>query len=131
MEFQTTLNSHLNGDKMVTLLIQEVCQALEKKYKVSVSERDVVELISSTPAKFSSHLIFKIPDCCFENNIQCGNFVKSLCNNLEERRLSEPRLNKLFVRNDKEQYVFFADLSKWNFFFCSSNLIYIFQVLMI
>lgn len=97
---------------MVTLLIQEVCQALKKKYRVAVTARDVVELISTTPVKFSSHLIFKIPDCCFENNIHCGNFVKGLLNNLEERRLSEPGLNKLFVRNDKDQYVFFADLSK-------------------
>lgn len=117
------LNPHSNGEKMVTLLITEVSKALKRKFNITISKRNVIELISSTETKFSSHLIFKIHDVCFDNNIYCGNFVKYLVSSIEQRRLEEPYLNKLFVVNDKNKEVFFADLGK-NQSFLEKLLIY-------
>ena len=42
----------------------------------------VFHLIYSTPTKFSRHLIFKLQNAAFKNNIHAGNFVHHIMDNL-------------------------------------------------
>ncbi len=51
-------------------------------FGVSVTPGDVIELDSSTPSKFSRHLIVDSPSAAFCDNRQAGEFVRELCSGL-------------------------------------------------
>lgn len=76
LEFNKRANPEADGKKMVALLIEHVCKALQELYSVSCSAEDVFKLDSSTDEKFSCHLIFQLHDVAFKDNIHVGNFVK-------------------------------------------------------
>ncbi|XP_063090740.1 DNA-directed primase/polymerase protein isoform X2 [Cavia porcellus] len=78
LEFNKRANPEADGKKMVALLIEHVCKALQELYSVSCSAEDVFKLDSSTDEKFSCHLIFQLHDVAFKDNIHVGNFVKKI-----------------------------------------------------
>ncbi|XP_031547245.1 DNA-directed primase/polymerase protein isoform X2 [Vicugna pacos] len=78
LEFNKLANPGADGEKMVALLIEHVCKALEELYRVSCSAKDVLNLDSSTEEKFSHHLIFQLHDVAFKDNIHVGNFVRKI-----------------------------------------------------
>ncbi|KAK1341755.1 hypothetical protein QTO34_016504 [Cnephaeus nilssonii] len=71
-------NPGADGKKMVALLIEHVCKALQELYRVNCSAEDVFNLDSSTDEKFSRHLIFQLHDVAFKDNIHVGNFVRKI-----------------------------------------------------
>ncbi|XP_014641735.1 PREDICTED: DNA-directed primase/polymerase protein isoform X2 [Ceratotherium simum simum] len=78
LEFNKLANPGADGKKMVALLIEHVCKALQELYRVNCSAEDVFNLDSSTHEKFSCHLIFQLPDVAFKDNIHVGNFVRKI-----------------------------------------------------
>ncbi|XP_058905333.1 DNA-directed primase/polymerase protein isoform X6 [Kogia breviceps] len=78
LEFNRLANPGADGKKMVALLIEHVCKALQQFYRVSCSAEDVLNLDSSTNEKFSRHLIFQLHDVAFKDNIHVGNFVRKI-----------------------------------------------------
>ncbi|XP_016041289.1 DNA-directed primase/polymerase protein isoform X2 [Erinaceus europaeus] len=78
LEFSKLVNPRADGKKMVALLIEHVCKALQELYRVNCSAKDVINLDSSTDEKFSRHLIFQLQDVAFKNNIHVGNFVRKI-----------------------------------------------------
>ncbi|XP_060147335.1 DNA-directed primase/polymerase protein isoform X1 [Globicephala melas] len=78
LEFNRLANPGADGKKMVALLIEHVCRALQQFYRVSCSAEDVLNLDSSTNEKFSRHLIFQLHDVAFKDNIHVGNFVRKM-----------------------------------------------------
>ncbi|XP_053515879.1 DNA-directed primase/polymerase protein isoform X1 [Artibeus jamaicensis] len=78
LEFNKVANPGADGKKMVALLIEYVCKALQELYRVNCSAEDVLNLDSSTDAKFSRHLIFQLRDVAFKDNIHVGNFVRTI-----------------------------------------------------
>ncbi|XP_059765755.1 DNA-directed primase/polymerase protein isoform X3 [Balaenoptera ricei] len=78
LEFNRLANPGADGKKMVALLIEHVCKALQQFYRVSCSAEDVLNLDSSTSEKFSRHLIFQLRDVAFKDNIHVGNFVRKI-----------------------------------------------------
>ncbi|XP_024615675.1 DNA-directed primase/polymerase protein isoform X2 [Neophocaena asiaeorientalis asiaeorientalis] len=69
LEFNRLANPGADGKKMVALLIEHVCKALQQFYRVRCSAEDVLNLDSSTNEKFSRHLIFQLHDVAFKDNI--------------------------------------------------------------
>ncbi|CAO2612078.1 DNA-directed primase/polymerase protein [Lemmus lemmus] len=69
LEFNKLANPGADGKRMVALLIEHVCKALEELYNVHCSAEDVFNLDSSTEDKFSRHLIFQLRDAAFKDNI--------------------------------------------------------------
>jgi hypothetical protein len=70
------LNAHVDGNAMVDTLIGCVQTLMERNWAVSFDPNlHVYELDSSTPTKFSRHLIFKVPGHAFYNNIAAGHFA--------------------------------------------------------
>ena len=53
--------------------------SLQERFDVQLEDSWVIELDSSTPAKFSRHLIIQIPGMAFQSNFHVGAFVKDLC----------------------------------------------------
>ncbi|XP_065756024.1 DNA-directed primase/polymerase protein isoform X2 [Phocoena phocoena] len=78
LEFNRLANPGADGKKMVALLIEHVCKALQQFYRVRCSAEDVLNLDSSTNEKFSRHLIFQLHDVAFKDNIHVGNFVRKM-----------------------------------------------------
>lgn len=78
LEFNKLANPEADGKKMVALLIEHVCKALQEFYGVNCSAEDVLNLDSSTNEKFSRHLIFQLHDVAFKDNVHVGNFVKKI-----------------------------------------------------
>nr|XP_051688901.1 DNA-directed primase/polymerase protein isoform X4 [Oryctolagus cuniculus] len=77
LEFNKPANPGADGKKMVALLIEHVCRALQDLYSVRCSAEDVFNLDSSTDEKFSRHLIFQLHDVAFKDNIHVGVYTRN------------------------------------------------------
>ncbi|XP_042556603.1 DNA-directed primase/polymerase protein isoform X2 [Dipodomys spectabilis] len=77
LEFNKLANPGTDGKKMVALLIEHVCKALQELYSVHCSAEDVFNLDSSTEEKFSRHLIFQLHDVAFKDNIHVGVYTRN------------------------------------------------------
>jgi hypothetical protein len=72
------------------------CCDTQEKFDLDYNRSWTVELDSSTPAKFSRHLIIRIPGAAFQNNFHVGAFVKEMCAPLEDG-IADSRLQRLLV----------------------------------
>ena len=52
---------------------------MQERFDIELDESWVVELDSSSPSKFSRHLVIAIPGSAFQSNFHVGAFVKDLC----------------------------------------------------
>ncbi|XP_036155010.1 DNA-directed primase/polymerase protein isoform X5 [Myotis myotis] len=77
LEFNKLANPGADGKKMVALLIEHVCKALQELYRANCSAEDVLNLDSSTDEKFSRHLIFQLHDVAFKDNIHVGVYTRN------------------------------------------------------
>ncbi|CAM9146110.1 unnamed protein product [Ectocarpus fasciculatus] len=87
LEFARGPNPGLDGEELVRAWINVVAGKLHQEFGVSVGASNVLDLDSSTPKKFSRHLIFHLPgDQLFLDNSHVGRFVNSLAAELESWR---------------------------------------------
>ena len=96
LEFCRIANPESNGEQMVRILCNEVRTALEAHYGKARPIR-IVDLESSTPRKFSRHVVVRMDGAAFSNNREAGRFVCELLSSLKERRANEPMIASLFV----------------------------------
>ncbi|XP_024615684.1 DNA-directed primase/polymerase protein isoform X10 [Neophocaena asiaeorientalis asiaeorientalis] len=120
LEFNRLANPGADGKKMVALLIEHVCKALQQFYRVRCSAEDVLNLDSSTNEKFSRHLIFQLHDVAFKDNIHVGVYTR----NRNFRLYKSSKIGKyvpLEVAEDNKFYpVQSENISKENQYFLSS-----------
>ena len=96
LEFCRIANPESDGEQMVRTLCEEVRTALEAHYGKTRPIR-IIDLESSTPRKFSRHIIVRMDGAAFSNNREVGCFVHALLSSLVERRANEPLIAALFV----------------------------------
>lgn len=84
LELNRDINFLRDGPRMVQRFIVLVLARIRKIYGTTASESDVLQLDSSTDAKFSRHLIFHLPAAAWRNNAHVGDFVRDLCLALEQ-----------------------------------------------
>ncbi|XP_057552906.1 DNA-directed primase/polymerase protein isoform X3 [Hippopotamus amphibius kiboko] len=120
LEFNRLANPGADGKKMVALLIEHVCKALQEFYRVSCSAEDVLNLDSSTDEKFSRHLIFQLHDVAFKDNIHVGVYTR----NRNFRLYKSSKIGKyvaLEIAEDNRFYpIQLKNISKENQYFLSS-----------
>ncbi|KAL1023459.1 hypothetical protein UPYG_G00041080 [Umbra pygmaea] len=78
LEFHRPSNNDIDGKAMVASLIQYVSENLKEVFGIECSEKDVLNLDSSTEEKFSRHLIFNLPNAAFKDNMHVGRFVHAI-----------------------------------------------------
>jgi len=78
LEFCSDVNAGADGDALVDSLLADVAGALARHFEISLPPECVLELDSSTPAKFSRHIIVRLPGAAFETNRDAGAFVGQL-----------------------------------------------------
>ncbi|KAG8041106.1 hypothetical protein G9C98_002094 [Cotesia typhae] len=84
LEFQTDLNPEHNGPRMTQTLIDILIAFFHKHWELSMTKKNVLNLDSTTKVKFSRHLIFRLKDVAFHDNINAGRFMKSICGEIED-----------------------------------------------
>ncbi|XP_040367333.1 DNA-directed primase/polymerase protein isoform X6 [Rosa chinensis] len=106
LEFNKKDNGNRNGDEMVDLLISVVFEALLEKYSIQGNMEWILELDSSTEAKFSRHLIIRIQKTAFKDNSHVGAFVTEMmtyyqiCSRISSAKGRDGRFENLFIRKD-------------------------------
>ncbi|GAM18005.1 hypothetical protein SAMD00019534_011800 [Acytostelium subglobosum LB1] len=118
VEYMRKCNPHLDGrsEQVIDVLIKQMIKAIDHELHIKTTRDDVLDLDSSTPAKFSRHLIWHIQGHYFSNNIDVGRFVKHFiqrcehCLLFDKDKLMESQeesdkdmldmLHYLLVRND-------------------------------
>nr|XP_011470308.1 PREDICTED: DNA-directed primase/polymerase protein isoform X2 [Fragaria vesca subsp. vesca] len=100
LEFNKKDNTDRNGDEMVDLLISVVFEALLEKYSIQGNMEWIIELDSSTEAKFSRHLIVRIQKTAFKDNSHIGGFVTEICSRISSAKGRDGRFEKLFITKD-------------------------------
>ncbi|XP_056694333.1 uncharacterized protein [Spinacia oleracea] len=100
LEFNRLENIDKDGNQMVDLLLLVMFEALYEKYQIQGEEDWVVELDSSTEAKFSRHLVLRIPKVAFKDNSHAGAFVSELFSRIYSAREKDARFQQLFISKD-------------------------------
>jgi len=108
LEFCKAVNRHIDSNKTETLLIEfilELIAELSNIFNISISEKDIIDLDSSTKEKFSRHLIVHLPKGkLFADAVECGAFVKAFVGRLAE----EVATGELSVRSPVLAECFFV-----------------------
>ncbi|XP_021765011.1 DNA-directed primase/polymerase protein-like [Chenopodium quinoa] len=100
LEFNRLENTNRDGNQMVDLLLLVIFEALHEKYHIQGEEDWVVELDSSTEAKFSRHLVLRIPKAAFKDNSHAGAFVSELFSRIHKAKEKDERFHQLFILKD-------------------------------
>ncbi|XP_010671594.2 uncharacterized protein LOC104888354 [Beta vulgaris subsp. vulgaris] len=100
LEFNRLENTDKDGNQMVDLLLLVIFEAFYEKYQIQGEEDWVVELDSSTEAKFSRHLVLRIPKAAFKDNIHAGAFVSEICSRIHSAREKDARFEQIFISKD-------------------------------
>jgi hypothetical protein len=80
----------------------------QEKFQLVLEDSWVLELDSSSPHKFSRHIIVRIPGAAFQNNFHVGAFVKDMCAAQESIDPDNPVQQLLINKVDLQ-------LQPWNF----------------
>eukprot|EP01118_Nematostelium_gracile_P007315 TRINITY_DN2374_c0_g1_i1.p1 TRINITY_DN2374_c0_g1~~TRINITY_DN2374_c0_g1_i1.p1 ORF type:complete len:436 (-),score=94.88 TRINITY_DN2374_c0_g1_i1:207-1514(-) len=110
VEFEYGLNPGLVGENVIDILKKLMCEMISSVFKIELDVTDFLDLDSSTPKKFSRHLIINHNLCWFKDNIQVGLFIKWVVAQLQTMR-TDPDIDSLFVKNAKDKTVFVADMA--------------------
>ncbi|KAF0726323.1 hypothetical protein Ae201684_015438 [Aphanomyces euteiches] len=90
LEFKTKWNPTVDGDALVSHLKHLVTLQFYRKYGIQIFPTDFVDLESTATDKFSRHLIVIPPNGeLFINNIEAGQFVKELMDDIMEPDIFE------------------------------------------
>lgn len=114
LEFDRDANADVDGVKSTDALLDLIKEELYEKHNVTIAlNKHVVELESiitesnvasiGQAKKFSRHVIVRLPGAAFKSNIHVGKFVKDFWNSVCERRASDERCEKLFIRKEQSE----------------------------
>lgn len=104
---------------MTQTLIEIFSAYLKKYWDFTCTEKNVLNLDSTTLKKFSRHLIFRFKDIAFKNNIHVGRLVKTICAEIEDYLMNDcsvfhdvlsyfkrEDLNELYIESGKKRKLF-------------------------
>lgn len=104
LEYERSANPNHIGPDAVDGLIDLVKEFVDSKIfkkglgvEAKNSEISVIELDSSTPQKFSRHVIIRLPGAAFASNAHVGAFVGGMCGHIWSKRNEDPRCSSLIV----------------------------------
>ncbi|XP_049827937.1 DNA-directed primase/polymerase protein-like [Schistocerca gregaria] len=121
IEFDKLSNKTSNGPKMVETFLKIVFLYLDKELNVKVSRKNVIDMDSSTPSKFSRHLIFIIPNAAFHCNYCVGNFVKYICQEITHSVSADDHLLRQFFQLSELESLFVWERRSETVLFCDQS----------
>ncbi|GAB5366340.1 hypothetical protein AAMO2058_001135600 [Amorphochlora amoebiformis] len=97
IEFNTELNPHVIGEDLMKIFKPRLQKQVASKLGVVLPCEGILDLDSTTPTKFSRHLICHM-GAVFKNTSHMKNFVDELIADLKTERMENDSIKKLFVR---------------------------------
>ncbi|KAI8465538.1 MAG: hypothetical protein J3K34DRAFT_461346 [Monoraphidium minutum] len=91
IEYCRRANPEVRGERLVSLLVALVREEYAARWGLALQPEWVLELDSTTPDKFSRHLVVRAPGAAFRDNIAAGAFVAAVLGRREA-------LSELYVR---------------------------------
>ena len=76
LEFATECNKDADGDQMTAHLVSCVVEELKQVYGVCVDSKNFIILDSTTPSKYSKHVVLNHPAAVFLDNSHAGAFAR-------------------------------------------------------
>ncbi|KAI9028552.1 hypothetical protein DFJ74DRAFT_493814 [Hyaloraphidium curvatum] len=117
-EFSLDINFLRDGPAMVRSLVSVTLARIRSVFGIVAGEDSVLSLDSSTPSKFSRHLIFHLPNAAFRNNAVVGQLVRDVCADLEALARAMPAaeasLYSPLVVDEKGKEALFVDQSVYS-----------------
>jgi hypothetical protein len=111
LEFCPETNPCLDGPVLVQLLLNEVALQLQNLYDIPWDDSFALEFDSSTPHKFSRHLIVAIPGLAFADACHAGRFARMTLLRLLQKGSNTSRPGQLLVHNrDASGLTSFVDM---------------------
>lgn len=118
LEYSKELNPNSDGPSMTNTIIDIFCAYFLYHWGLPYNTYNVLNLDSSTSAKFSRHVIFNIKDVAFKDSYHVGRLVKSVCKDIMDGASAEEnlhsalscfsrgKLEQLFVQTSKDRRLF-------------------------
>ena len=88
LEFNKKINTGKNVDEMVDILISITFKTLNDKYKIQGNQDWVIDLDSSNEEKFSRHLIIRIQNIAFKDNLLVEGFISKVCSCIKKIKIN-------------------------------------------
>jgi hypothetical protein len=102
LEFKRAFNPGVDDERIMTVFVKYLIKALDNAYGITITNSDIIHLESSTEAKFSRHLIVKMPDgSAFEDSVNMGSFIRKLVMDMQRDRAEDPSLECLFIQTSE------------------------------
>ncbi|KAI3426242.1 hypothetical protein D9Q98_008618 [Chlorella vulgaris] len=109
LEFVPAENPARDGVAAVDGLLSLVREQLRASFQLDMQDSWVLELDSSTEAKFSRHVVVRLPDAAFASNAHVGAFVLQLCSDARQRRHEDARCAALIVNKEGGEEALLVD----------------------
>ncbi|KAI6186251.1 DNA-directed primase/polymerase protein [Aphelenchoides besseyi] len=94
LEFYTRFNPNINGVEYIKQFMELCCEMFDELFKIKLNQKNFLLLDSSTPEKFSAHMIILLPQGqLFQTNQHLKPVIDMLC----QRMVSQ---QKCLVKND-------------------------------
>lgn len=87
LEFQRPCNPTVDGDALLGLLVHLADDCLQCRFGFGLSLDSIVELDSTTDAKWSRHLVLPLAGRAWASNLHAGAFVGEVLQTAKQRRL--------------------------------------------
>lgn len=107
-------NPGLDGEKTVEAFRHLLQKVLLANLDIKLQERWIVELDSSSPAKFSRHIIVRLPGSAFTDNSHVGTLAAAIVDEAGRHRETSKYSAMMFVKNKHGQETTFVDMGVYS-----------------
>jgi hypothetical protein len=97
LEFDAAANPGRDGQAAVDAVLSLLREALAARLRLALRDEWVLELDSTTEAKFSRHVVVRLPGAAFASNAHVGAVVREMCAAAAARKGDDPRCAALWV----------------------------------
>nr|XP_031842782.1 DNA-directed primase/polymerase protein-like [Nomia melanderi] len=103
LEYFIALNPESDGPSMTNTIVDIFAAYLLKHWGLPCNKYNTIDLDSSTPEKFSRHIILNIKHIAFKDNYHVGRLVKSVCNDISNYLSTDGMYHDVLNQFDRTQ----------------------------
>ena len=114
LEYGVADNPGTDGEKTVEAFLHLLRKVLLANLEMKLDDRWIIELDSSSPQKFSRHIIVRLPGSAFLDNSHVGTFAAAIVEEAARNRERSKFSNMMFVKNKHGQETTFIDMGVYS-----------------
>lgn len=114
LEYGVADNPGVDGEKTVKAFLDLLRKVILDNFDITVEDRWIIELDSSSPAKFSRHIIVRLPGSAFADNSHVGTLAAAIVDEAAKGRGTSRYRDLMFVKNKHGQETTFVDMGVYS-----------------